>query len=79
MQFLFKFHKTPLLLAIEKGNKEIVEVLLQHRNIDVNAKIEIEKYLNLYGLLFILFYEFFFIIFIQFYIIQIYAILLLLF
>ena len=39
MQFLFKFHKTPLLLAIEKGNKEIVEVLLQHRNIDVNAKI----------------------------------------
>lgn len=50
MQFLFKFHTTPLLLAIEKGNKEIVEVLLQHRNIDVNAKIEREKEKGKYGI-----------------------------
>lgn len=27
---------TPLLLAIEKGNVEIVELLLQNENIDVN-------------------------------------------
>lgn len=43
MTFLFKFHKTPLTLAIEKGNKEILEILLQHPVIDVNVKLMVKK------------------------------------
>lgn len=37
--FLFSFNKTPLSLAVEKENEQIVSLLLSLPTIDVNAKI----------------------------------------
>ena len=37
MIFIYIFHKAPLHLAVEKGNVEIVQMLLQYKNIDVNV------------------------------------------
>lgn len=34
----FYFYKAPLILAIEKENTEIVEMLLKNFHVDVNAK-----------------------------------------
>lgn len=39
MKFLiFRFHKSPLYLAVEKENMDIIELLLSHPDIDVNFK-----------------------------------------
>lgn len=35
---LFCFHKTPLFIAAEKGNREIIELLLEQQEIDINIK-----------------------------------------
>lgn len=35
MKFTNKFYKTPLVLAIEKGNSEIVKLLLTNEKIDI--------------------------------------------
>ena len=40
MRFIFKyFEKTPLIIAIENNNIQIVQLLLECPNIDVNTKI----------------------------------------
>lgn len=36
MRFEYQFHRTALCLAVEKGNIEIVKLLLSNKNIDVN-------------------------------------------
>lgn len=37
MKFIFLiFYKTPLAMAVESDNKDMVEVLLQSKNIDIN-------------------------------------------
>lgn len=33
---MFIFNKTPLIMAIEKENIKIIELILNHPNIDVN-------------------------------------------
>lgn len=35
-QVRYYFYKTPLIIAVENGNKEIVNLLLSHKNIDLN-------------------------------------------
>lgn len=37
--FIFYSKKTVLLIAVEKGNKEIVQLLLSNPNVDVNAHL----------------------------------------
>lgn len=32
----YYFYKTPLIIAVENGNTEIVNLLLSHKNIDLN-------------------------------------------
>lgn len=34
--FLLIFHKTPLYMAVEKGNIEIVEILASYYNFEIN-------------------------------------------
>lgn len=36
MKFIYLIHKTPLFLAVEKGDTEIVQLLLSFQGIDVN-------------------------------------------
>lgn len=40
--------KTPLFIAIKKQNIEIIKLLLNHKGININAKVEIEL-INCYG------------------------------
>lgn len=37
--FNFIFHKTPLSIAIEKSNIEIIQILLLNPKIDINTKL----------------------------------------
>lgn len=37
--FNIKFYKTALTIAIERGNKEIVDLLLKHPNIDIYLEL----------------------------------------
>lgn len=37
MKFIHKYHETPLFIAVDKGNIEIVKLLLSCEKIDVNA------------------------------------------
>ena len=39
MKFHFNFHTTALSCAVERGDPEIVSILLDHQEIDVNAKM----------------------------------------
>lgn len=41
MKLYINFHKTPLHLAVEKGNKSIIVLLLVSRNININLRDEI--------------------------------------
>lgn len=36
---IYLAYKTPLTIAIDKGNADIVNLLLNHQNIDVNLKL----------------------------------------
>ena len=36
-----KFYVSPLHLAVEKGNIEIIQLLLNHKNIDANIKNDV--------------------------------------
>lgn len=36
MIFQYIFNKTPLHLAVEKGNTEIVKLLISNKNLDIN-------------------------------------------
>lgn len=47
MKFHFIFHQTALCLAVEKGNAEIVKLLLLNENIDVNIPY-IQKHIYFY-------------------------------
>ena len=48
MKFWIYFQKTPLHLAVEKENADIVRLLLSHPKIDVNTKsIKINYFLNI--------------------------------
>lgn len=38
MKLIFEFHKTALIIAIERDNLEIMEALLTDEKIDVNIK-----------------------------------------
>lgn len=38
MKFLLCFNKTALHIAVEKGNFEVVQLLLERKEIDVNIK-----------------------------------------
>ena len=38
MKSLINFHKTPLYIAVEKGDFEIVQILLSHPKIDINLQ-----------------------------------------
>lgn len=37
MKFIHKYHETPLYIAVDKGNIEIVKLLLSCEKIDINA------------------------------------------
>lgn len=36
MRLLCYFYETPLIIAIERGNIDIIELLLQNKKIDIN-------------------------------------------
>lgn len=38
MKFYFHFHRPPLIIAAQKGNTKIVQLLLSNKKIDVNYK-----------------------------------------
>lgn len=43
IMFIFIFKKTPLMIAIYEGNKDIVQLLLSHPQIDVNLFVILKK------------------------------------
>lgn len=48
MKFFWKkINKTPLHIAVERGNKAIIQLLLNQEEIDINACDEIQSFVNL--------------------------------
>lgn len=46
IRFIFLDYKTPLYMAVERGNIDIVQILLSNENIEINtANIKIHVYL----------------------------------
>lgn len=45
-------YKTPLHIAFEKNEQDIIQLLLERNDIDKNAKDEISKYFLFYQILF---------------------------
>lgn len=67
ISFSFNLNKTPLILAIQNENLDIVKLLLQNKNIDINIKVYPMKYEKKLGFgedvliyLFLLYLNFFF-------------------
>lgn len=46
MKFWLAFHKTPLFIAVEKENVDIVLLLLECQNIDTNIVCVLDDYFN---------------------------------
>lgn len=37
MKFILKIHRTPLFLAVQRNRSEMVQLLLERKELDVNA------------------------------------------